>query len=67
MGSEVVVMTGGVTIVRVNVCCAVAPPLSVTVTVNVDVLVAVGVPVIAPVEEFSARGAGNDPVVTAQV
>jgi hypothetical protein len=43
---------------------AVTAVLSVTRTVKLDVATVVGVPVIAPVDEFSDSPAGNDPEMT---
>ena len=46
---------------------AVAPLASVTWAVKLEVPVAVGVPLITPVEEFKDRPAGRLPTVTAHV
>src|ERR1700689_1664257 len=54
------VTVGGGTIVNGQVAEASTPLASVTWTVNVPA--AVGVPVMAPVEVFSVRPAGNGPV-----
>jgi hypothetical protein len=44
----------------------VPPKLSVTVTLNEKLPLAVGVPVMAPLEEISERPPGSDPDVTVQ-
>ena len=46
-------------------CAAVAPTLSVAVIVKLNVPAALDVPVIAPLDEFSASPVGNAPAVTA--
>ena len=51
----------------VNCLDADVAPLFEAVTVNVELPAAVGMPVIAPVDEFSERPAGKDPAEIDQV
>jgi hypothetical protein len=72
-GNEVVVMVGGVVvmvgevIVMLRACVASGDTPFEARTVNEATAVDVGVPVIAPVEEFSDKPAGKDPETTDQV
>ena len=73
MGSEVVVMDSvppAVAIVSDRVTDFVCTGLLESVSLNVSAValaVAVGVPVIAPVEAFNDRPAGSEPLVSDQV
>ena len=64
---ELVVMVSAGSMVRANGMEAVTWLLSVTWMVKFEVAAVVGWPVIAPVVEFSKRGLGKDPTVTAHV
>jgi len=50
-----------------SACVAVRDPLSVTRTVTFDVPAVVGVPLIAPDDEFNDNPAGNVPAARSQV
>jgi hypothetical protein len=68
-GREVVLMETGGKIMIERLAEAVLGGLfeSVTVTVKLEVPVAVGVPVIAPLEALRLSPAGSEPLVSAQV
>jgi hypothetical protein len=67
-GSEVVVMTGGISIAIDKAWAAeVLPKLSLTVTEKEEVPFAVGIPKIVPLAEIRVKPAGRDPLVTAQL
>ena len=68
-GSEVVATESGIFIVIDRLAVAVLAGLleSVTVTVKLEVPVAVGVPVIVPLEALRLSPAGSEPLVSAQV
>jgi hypothetical protein len=61
-----VIESGGLIVIE-RPCVAVRNPLSVTCTVMLDVPGVVGMPLIAPVDAFNDKPAGNVPTVTAQV
>lgn len=68
LGSEFVVMLGLATTTMDKAFAGeVLPALSLTVTLNVEVPVALGVPLMTPVDEFRDRPAGSNPVVTVQL
>ena len=68
LGSETVPTVTPALTVRVSDWgCETAPKLSFTVTLKVELPVVLGVPVIAPVEEFKVRPAGKISVVIVQV
>ena len=67
IGNDVVVTESAGLIVMASACVAVRDPLSVTRTVMFDVPVVVGVPLIAPDDEFNDNPAGNVPAARSQV
>ena len=66
-GKDVVVTESAALIVIDSACVAVRDPLSVTRTVMFDVPAVVGVPLIAPDEEFNDNPAGKVPAARSQV
>lgn len=66
-GSDVVVTINWPTIVIVSDVVAVLPKWSVTVNPIGLLAAAIGVPVIAPVEEFKVRPVGRAPLLTLHV
>jgi hypothetical protein len=66
-GSDFVVITGAGLTVKVNDLLAVAALTSVTLMVKLKLPAVVGVPLICPVAEFSARPVGKAPAVTVEI
>ena len=67
MGNELVLIVSPVLIAIDRDLLALAPIVSITRTVKLDVPVALGVPLITPVEAFKLSPAGSDPLIILQV
>ena len=65
-GRDMVVMVGGAFTVRLN-CWELEPPALVALAVKVETPMAVGLPLMMPVEEPKESPAGSVPLVTVQV
>ena len=67
-GSDVVRTDGpAITVMESGCAGEVFPRLSLTVTLNEEVPVALGVPLITPLEEFRLKPPGSDPLLTVQL
>jgi hypothetical protein len=66
-GNDIVVIERAALIAIESGCVAIRDPLSVTRIVIADVPAVVGVPVIAPVDAFNTRPAGNVPAARSHV